>query len=360
MVTSHLKMSGKERVCIGGGAGFIGSHMAKYLRAKGHWVRCVDWADNEFWKPEEFCDEFLKLDLREYESCKKATEGIDWVFNFAADMGGMGFIQCNNAVILYNNLMCSSNMLEAAHRNGVKRFFYSSSACVYPEFKQTKVDVPALKEDDAWPAQPQDAYGVEKICTEELCKHFYLDFGMETRVARFHNIYGPFGTWRGGREKAPAAFCRKAITSEKEFEIWGDGEQTRSFTFIDDCVEGVFKLFLSDIHEPLNIGSSEMISMNNLAKLALSFAGKDLPITHHEGPEGVRGRNSDNTKILELLQWEPKTKLKDGLKKTYDWIKEQVEEAKKNGEDISQLSHSAPVRLKDIPELGTFREKDEY
>lgn len=350
----------KMRVCIGGGAGFIGSHMAKYLRAKGHWVRCVDWAENEFWKPEEFCDEFLHLDLRDYQNCKKATDGIDWVFNFAADMGGMGFIQSNNAVILYNNLMCSSNMLEAAHRNGVKRFFYSSSACVYPEFKQTEVDVPALKEDDAWPAQPQDAYGVEKICTEELCKHFYKDFKLETRVARFHNIYGPYGTWHGGREKAPAAFCRKAITSTDSFEIWGDGEQTRSFTYIDDCVEGVFKLFLSDVHEPLNIGSSEMISMNNLAKLALSFAEKDIPITHSEGPEGVRGRNSDNTKILELLNWEPRTALKDGLKKTFDWIKGEIEKAKSEGIDINQYAHSAPVVLKDIPELGSFREKDEY
>lgn len=350
----------KERVCIGGGAGFIGSHMARFLRAKGHWVRCCDWAENEFWKPEEFCDEFLRLDLRDYQSCKKASEGCDWVFNFAADMGGMGFIQSNNAVILYNNLMISSNMLEAAHRNGVKRFFYSSSACVYPEFKQTKVDVPALKEEDAWPAEPQDAYGVEKICTEELCKHFYKDFGMETRVARFHNIYGPYGTWRGGREKAPAAFCRKAITSTETFDIWGDGEQTRSFTYIDDCLEGVYRLFMSDVREPLNLGSSEMISMNNLAKLALSFTGKDIPLSHSVGPEGVRGRNSDNTKIKQLLGWEPPTKLADGLKKTYDWILTEVNKAKANGEDISKFAHSAPVKLRDIPEIGTFRDKDQY
>ena len=350
----------KERVCIGGGAGFIGSHMGRFLKSRGYYVRCVDWALNEFWATDEFCDEFLRLDLRDYDSCKRASAGCDWVFNFAADMGGMGFIQCNNAVILYNNLMISSNMLEAARRNGVKRFFYSSSACVYPEYKQTEVDVPALKEDDAWPAQPQDAYGVEKICTEELCKHYYLDFGMETRVARFHNIYGPFGTWWGGREKAPAAFCRKAITSTESFDIWGDGLQTRSFTYIDDCIEGVFKLFLSDIHEPLNIGSSEMISMNDLAKMALRFAGKDIPIKHIEGPEGVRGRNSDNTKILKLLNWEPPTKLEDGLKKTYDWVLQEVNKAKERGEDISKYAHSSPVHLTDIPEIGTFREKTVY
>ena len=348
-------MSAKERVCVAG-CGFIGSHMAMFLRKKGYWVRCVDWERNEFLDPSSFSDEFLQLDLREYESCKKATDGCDWVFNFAADMGGMGFIQCNNAIILYNNLMVSSNMLEAARRNGVKRFFYSSSACVYPEFKQLEVDVPALKEDDAWPAQPQDAYGLEKIVTEEMCRHYLADFGMQTRVARFHNIYGPFGTWRGGREKAPAAFCRKAILAESEVEVWGDGEQTRSFTYIDDCIEGVWRLFQSDCAEPLNIGSDEMISMNNLAKMALEFAGKgDCPLKHCPGPEGVRGRNSDNTKIKEVLGWAPQTTLRDGLKKTFDWISGEIEKCRAAGEDLSQFRVSHPVHLKDMPELGTFK-----
>ncbi|KAH0788060.1 GDP-mannose 3,5-epimerase 2 [Histomonas meleagridis] len=342
----------KERVCIGGGAGFIGSHMAMFLRKKGHWVRCVDWHHNEFMKPEEFCDEFLHLDLRTFENCRKATEGCDWVFNFAADMGGMGFIQSNNSVILYNNLMISSNMLEASRVNGVKRFFYSSSACVYPEYKQLEVDVPALKESDAWPAQPQDAYGLEKICTEELCKHYYKDFGIETRVARFHNIYGPWGTWRGGREKAPAAFTRKAILSDKEFEIWGDGLQTRSFTYIDDCIEGVYKLFMSDWREPINIGSDEMISMNDFAKLAMKIEGKDLPLKHLKGPEGVRGRNSDNTLIKKVLGWAPPTTLAEGMKKTHDWIKQQIEEAKARGEDLSDLKTSHVVHLDAVQEVG--------
>lgn len=344
-----------KRVCIGGGAGFIGSHMSMYLRKMGHWVRCVDWVRNEFMKEEEYCDEFLQLDLRTFENCRKATEGCDWVFNFAADMGGMGFIQSNNAVILYNNLMCSSNMLEAAHYNKVERFFYSSSACVYPNYKQLTVDNEGLQEDMAWPAQPQDAYGLEKLCTEELCMHYGKDFGMVTRIGRFHNIYGPMGTWRGGREKAPAAFCRKAICSEKEIEIWGDGLQTRSFTYIDDLVEGVFKIFMSDYPMPLNVGSDEMISMNDLAKLAMSFAGKDLPLKHCPGPEGVRGRNSDNTRIKEVIGWAPPTRLADGLKKTFDWIQTQVDECKAAGEDITKYAESHVVVLKDVQEIGGTR-----
>jgi GDP-D-mannose 3',5'-epimerase len=334
--------------------------MAMFLRKKGYWVRCVDWAENEFLEPSKFCDEWLHLDLREYTNCKAATQGCDWVFNFAADMGGMGFIQSNNSVILFNNLMISANMLEAARRNGVKRFFYSSSACVYPEFKQLETDVVALKEDDAWPALPQDAYGVEKIVTEELCKHYLKDFGMQTRVARFHNIYGPWGTWRGGREKAPAAFCRKACAATTELEVWGDGEQTRSFTYIDDCVEGVWRLFQSDYSKPVNIGSDEMVSMNTLAKLALSFAGKDIPLKHCPGPEGVRGRNSDNTLIKEVLGWAPPTALKDGLKKTYEWIAEQIAEARAKGEDITRYANSQVVKLAEVPELGSHRNKATY
>jgi GDP-D-mannose 3',5'-epimerase len=276
-------------------------------------------------------------------------------------MGGMGFIQSNNSVILYNNLMISSNMLEAARRNGVKRFFYSSSACVYPEHLQVETDVVALKEATAWPAAPQDAYGLEKIVTEELCRHYMADFGIETRVARFHNIYGPWGTWRGGREKAPAAFCRKALTATTEMQIWGDGEQTRSFTYIEDCLEGVWRLFQSDFKQPVNIGSDEMISMNDLAKLALGFAGKaDLPLKHIPGPEGVRGRNSDNTLIKEVLGWAPGTRLADGLKKTYDWIGEQIKAAQEKGEDVTKYAQSTVVKLAEVPELGQFRSKDKY
>jgi GDP-D-mannose 3',5'-epimerase len=350
-----------RRILVAGGAGFIGSHLAMFLRKKGHWVRCVDWAENEFLPPSAFSDEFLRLDLREYESCKRATSGVDWVFNLAADMGGMGFIQSNNSVILYNNLMISCNVLEAARRNGVTRLFYSSSACVYPEHLQLETDIIALKEDTAWPAKPQDAYGLEKIVTEELCRHYGKDFGLQTRVARFHNIYGPWGTWRGGREKAPAAFCRKAATATDKLEIWGDGEQTRSFTYIDDCIDGIWRLFIGEFPGPVNLGSDEMISMNDLAKLALSFAGKEgLPLHHIPGPEGVRGRNSDNTLILEKLGWKPPTTLRDGLKKTFDWIAGQIAEVQKQGQDVSQYATSSVVRLAEVPELGTFRDKREY
>jgi GDP-D-mannose 3',5'-epimerase len=350
-----------RRVLVAGGAGFIGSHLAMFLRKKGHWVRCVDWALNEFLDAPAFSDEFLQLDLREYSSCKTATAGVDWVFNLAADMGGMGFIQSNNSVILYNNLLISCNVLEASRRNGVSRLFYSSSACVYPEHLQLETDIVALKEETAWPAKPQDAYGLEKIVTEELCRHYQKDFGLQTRVARFHNIYGPWGTWRGGREKAPAAFCRKAITAVDKLELWGDGEQTRSFTYIDDCLEGIWKLFVSEFPGPVNIGSDEMISMNDLAKLALGFAGKaELPLFHIPGPEGVRGRNSDNTLILEKLGWKPPTRLADGMKKTFDWIASQIAELQAKGEDVTQYATSTVVKLPEVPELGAFRTKYAY
>lgn len=228
---------GVKTICVAGAGGFIGSHLARKLKSEGHWVRAADWKENEYMQQEEFCDEFIKVDLRDVENCKLAVAGCDWVFNLAADMGGMGFIQSNHSRILYNSTMISLNMAEAARLAGVKRFWFASSACIYPEFKQLKEDVVALKEDDAWPAQPQDAYGLEKLVTEELLMHYMSDFGMECRIGRFHNIYGPQGTWKGGREKAPAAFCRKALTATTEFEMWGNGKQTRSFCYVDDAVE---------------------------------------------------------------------------------------------------------------------------
>jgi len=326
------------KILIAGGAGFIGSHTAKRLKQEGHHVVVADIADNLYMKVEDYCNEFHKLDLRFLENCLKASENCDWVFNFAADMGGMGFIQSNNAVILYNNTMISFNVLEAARRNNVKRLFYSSSACIYPEGKQLDPANPGLAESDAWPAQPQDAYGLEKLVTEELCMHYEKEFGIICRIGRFHNIYGPYGTWRGGREKSPAAFCRKAIVSDKEFEMWGDGEQTRSYCLVDDCVEGVLRLFHSDFNKPLNIGSEEMVSMNAMAKMAMGFANKDLPINHIPGPEGVRGRNSDNKLIREVLQWEPRISLADGLRRTYDWILTQVHEL--SSDELAKLKTS--------------------
>lgn len=310
--------------------------------------------------PEEmFCDEFHLVDLRVFDNCLKVCKGCEHVFNFAADMGGMGFIQSNHSVIFYNNTMISFNVMEAARQAGIKRLFYASSACIYPEHKQVDTDLSAgLKEADAWPAAPQDAYGLEKLASEEIAIHYGKDFDMQTRIARFHNIYGPYGTWKGGREKAPAAFCRKVLTSTSEIEMWGDGKQTRSFTFIDDCVEGVLRLTKSDFAEPVNLGSDEMVSMNEMMEIAKSFDGKTLPIKHIPGPEGVRGRNSNNDLIKEKLGWAPSISLRDGLKVTYEWIKGKLAEEVAKGTDATSLSSSTIVATQAPKELGTLRNAD--
>jgi len=340
---------------VTGGGGFIGSHTAKRLKEEGHFVRVADWKRNEFWSDNDISHEFLQVDLREMSDCMKACEGMDWVFNYAADMGGMGFIQSNHATILYNNTMISFNMVEAARRSGtVKRFYYSSSACIYPEHKQLDTINPGLKESDAWPAAPQDAYGLEKIVTEELCKYYWKDYGIEFRIGRFHNIYGPQGTWKGGREKAPAAFCRKArcSTAQTGLEMWGDGLQTRSFCYIDDAVEGVLRLMRSDVREPLNIGSDEMVSMIDMGNMALEFAGKkdNVKIRHIPGPEGVRGRNSENSLIKEKLGWAPSITLKDGLGRTFKWIDEQVTKEEKAGVDVAAQYSCSKVVTNLTPE----------
>jgi len=313
------------RICVAGGAGFIGSHVAQRLKSEGHYIIVADITRNKYFEESDFCSEFHQVDLRFLDNCLQVTKDVEWVFNFAADMGGMGFIQSNNGVILYNNIMISFNMAEASRRNNVKRFFYASSACVYPNHKQLDPENPGLKEDDAWPADPQDAYGLEKIVTEKLCIHYSEDFNLQVRIARFHNIYGPRGTWKGGREKAPAAFCRKAIASKDEFEIWGDGQQTRSFCYIDDCVEAVLRLMRSDFGQPINIGSEYMVSMTELGHLALKVVKKDLPIRYVKGPQGVRGRNSDNTLIRKVLSWEPVISLEEGMRRTAEWIAIQIE-----------------------------------
>jgi GDP-D-mannose 3',5'-epimerase len=275
------------------------------------------------------------VDLRIFKNCLTVTKGCHHVYNLAADMGGMGFIQSNESVLMWNNTMVSSKVLEAARRNGVKRYFYSSSACCYNEKMQLDVNNPGLREVDAWPAWPQDTYGFEKLYAEEMALIYGRDFDIVTRMARFHNIYGPFGTWRGGREKAPAAFCRKAAACKKGdvLDLWGDGKQTRSFCYVDDCVEGILRIMHSDYDKPLNLGSDEMIDMNSLLGLALSFENKQdlVKISHIPGPEGVRGRNSNNDLIKDVLKWTPPTPLKVGLRKTYDWIKQQIERERAAG-----------------------------
>lgn len=314
-----------ERVLVTGAGGFIGHHLVKHLKAKGYWVRGVDVKEPEY--EASSADEFQLLDLRRRDNCLEATRGIDHVYALAADMGGMGFISANHTQILINNAQINLHTLEAAQINGVSRLFYSSSACIYPDYRQTDADVTALKESDAYPADPQDAYGWEKLITEKLCEYVSLEKGLVTRVARFHNIYGPLGTWDGGREKAPAAMCRKVAQAEDggEIEMWGDGEQTRSFCYVDDCVEGVYRLMHSDVAVPLNIGSDRLISINDLAQLVLDLSGKeDVSIRHIPGPQGVRGRNSDNTMIREVLGWEPQITLEQGLAETYEWIVKQI------------------------------------
>lgn len=313
------------RILVTGAGGFIGHHLVKRLKADGHWVRGVDIKEPEY--EATAADDFRLLDLRRWENCLEAAKDIDQVYNLAADMGGIGYITAFMADISRNNILINAHMLEASRMNRVKRFLFSSSACVYAQNKQKSADVTPLKEEDAHPADPEPGYGWEKLFTEKLCEYYAHDYGFETRTVRFHNVYGPLGTYDGGREKSPAAISRKIALAEDggEIEVWGDGKQTRSYMYVDDCVEGLIRLMASDFREPLNLGTDELISINGLVDLIAGIAGKKIRKRHDlTKAQGVRGRNSDNSLLRRVLGWEPSISLREGLEKTYPWIEAQV------------------------------------
>jgi nucleoside-diphosphate-sugar epimerase len=319
--------SGKTALVTGAG-GFIGHHLVKYLVGLGYFVRGADLKHPEY--EDTQAHEFMITDLRDYKQSLRVTKNMDEVYHLAADMGGIGYISAFHAEITLNNTLISTHMLRAARRHGVMRFLFSSSACVYPQYLQKTPDVVPLREEDAFPADPEEGYGLEKLYTEKLCQYFTEDWDFPTRVVRFHNVYGPLGTYDGGREKAPAALSRKiaALHSGDELQIWGDGKQTRSFMYIDDCVEGIHRIMRSDHSSPLNLGTDELVTVDELVDIIAEIAGKSVIKRHDTSkPQGVRGRNSDNSRLRKVLGWEPKTPLRQGLIPTYRWIEERVANA---------------------------------
>jgi len=322
-------MSEAKKVLVAGAGGFIGHHLVKYLKDKGYWVRGVDIKEPEFEKTA--ADDFQLLDLREYDNCLKGCEGMDQVYQLAADMGGIGYITAYHAAILRNNALINLHMLEAARLNKIKKYLYTSSACIYPMHLQQNPDVKNLKEEDAYPADAEPGYGWEKLMAELACQYYSEDFSLKTYTVRFHNIFGPLGTYDGGREKSPAAICRKIALAkdEDEIEVWGDGLQTRSYCYIDDCVEGIYRLMQSEHAQPINLGQDRLITVNELVDMVAKAAGKKITKKYDlTKPQGVRGRNSDNTKLRQILKWEPQISLEEGLKRTYQWISEQVNGSK--------------------------------
>lgn len=329
-----------RRVLVGGAGGFIGSHLAKRLVKEGYWVRGVDLKLPEFSQTD--CQEFVLGDLRDQFVAKDAVDGIDDVYQLAADMGGAGYIFTgdHDACVMHNSATINLNIVEAGRKSGVKRFFYSSSACIYPEYNQMSPDNPVCSEESAYPAAPDSEYGWEKLFSERLYFSYARNYGLDVHVARFHNIFGPEGTWTGGREKAPAAICRKVAETPDggTIDIWGDGKQTRSFLYVDECVEGIRRLMESNFPGPVNIGSEEMVTINDLAEKTMGIAGKSLSLHHIPGPLGVRGRNSDNRLIADKLSWAPSRSLTEGLERTYQWVEQQVLAKEKESADAI-LSH---------------------
>jgi nucleoside-diphosphate-sugar epimerase len=327
----------KNKFLVCGAGGFIGGHLVERLMSQGHEVVCADIKPLEFWFQIFEQNKNFSLDLKEYENCLRVTNGVDYIFNMACNMGGMGFIENNKAECMLSVLI-NTNLLRASLVNKIKKYFFSSSACVYNAQKQKENYVPGLKEEDAYPAEPEDGYGWEKLFSERMCRHFSEDFGLDTRVVRYHNVYGPLGTFDGGREKAPAALCRKIINAklknEKTIDVWGDGNQTRSFLFISDCLDGTEKVFNSSNQEVFNVGSSEQVSINEMIEIIEDIADIKLKKNYQlDKPKGVRGRSSDNTKIISKINWKPKVNLRSGLEKTYNWIYKEIT----NGSNVKKF-----------------------
>lgn len=315
-----------QKILVTGGGGFVGGHLARELLKQGNFVRIADIKFDDYIK-EEYCSEKVNLDLRVLENCLKATKGMDLVCNLAANMGGIGFITEEGAEVLHDNTLIDTYMLEASRQNKIKRYLYASSACIYPTYRQTTTNIKGLREEDAYPADPDNFYGWEKLYAEKMCEAYQRDYKLDIRILRYHNIYGPEGTYKGGREKSPAAICRKVAEASNPgvIEIWGDGKQTRSYCYIDDAVKGAIKLMESDYHKPINIGSDRLISINEIADIVIKISGKKITKTHNlAAPQGVRGRNADLTLVKKALNWQPQVSLEDGLAKTYRWIQAQL------------------------------------